>query len=66
MPRTIPGVKKTSQCIAYSGCLEAFGLNFVEEPDLRKAAWVMEALFGACGIPGLVWGSERLLGESGL
>lgn len=42
----------SSQCIAYSGCLKALGLNSVEAPDLTKAAWVIEGLLGTYGTPG--------------
>lgn len=66
MPRTILGVRKTSPCIAYSGCLKAFGLNSVEDPDLTKAAWVMEGLLGTYGTPGPGLGMRETSGEGGL
>ena len=50
-PEPFLGVK-TSQCIACSGYLKALELNSVEDPELRKAAWVMDALLGALGVPG--------------
>lgn len=65
MPRTILGVKKTSQCVTYSGCFKAFGLNSVEDPELRKAAGVMDALLGACGILGLGLGIRETSGRKG-
>lgn len=49
--QTLLGIEKTRQGVAYSGCPRAFGLNSVEESELRKAAWVLDALLGAAGVP---------------
>lgn len=45
-PRTILDVEKTDQCVAYSGCLRAFAVNSVEEPELKEATWVLDAIRG--------------------
>lgn len=71
--RNHSGLEKTSQCIAYMGCLGTFGLSPVEESGLRKVAEMLDALLGVyevpggpCRVPNLAWGQRDFWEEVGL